>query len=746
MQRFAFASLAILPPLALAQQAGDSLSTVVITAQKRSEALQQAPLSVTALTDAQLEQMGVHTLADVARQAPGLNVVSSGPGQNILIIRGVSSTAGTAGTVGYYLDDTPISASSNASLLSLRGLIDPSLFDLARVEVLRGPQGTLYGSSSMGGTVRYVTRQPDMRRTGVKASVTLSETDGGWNREGNAVLNLPLMENRLAGRLAVFYRREAGYIDRYPIDPNNYLGIAPSGQKQEDVNTEKTTGFRAMLKLRLDNQLDISGSLFKQKMRLGAPFQIDAPPGGKGALIQTRLMPEPSVQDSTLGNLTLRKGFANGELVATSSYYHREVQVAEDASKVFYYFLSPDPQTYVYPLLMTGRYINREWTQEVRYASDWSGPFQLIAGAFYHKVNAPLASSIPVTPGYNEAFGTDIGTFFDGARQATVSERAWFAEGSYRFLPAWTARVGLRAFRISQTFAQQGDGFLNGGPSSVVSDSRDKGYNPKFNLSWQIDRDLLLYATAAKGYRQGGPNNPAPANVCGKEVAGLGLSDSALVRFGADTLWNYELGLKSEWPQQRLTVNGALYYIDWNKVQQQIVLDCGFNITVNFGSAKSKGGELEIAYRPTTQLTLRATGNYTSATLDDDVPGTGAHRGDALLDVPRWNGSISADYNWPLRTGLQANARIDTSYSGSADTLYEPDSPFRRRGGYALSNLRFTLENKSQHWIAAFFVNNLFNRYGQTGLPVAISADLPATRRLAITRPRTVGVSLSYVY
>src|SRR5471030_3091354 len=249
---------------------------VIVTAQKRAEALQTVPISVTALDAQDLSKMGVEHLSDLAREVPGLTVVSSGPGQNILIMRGISSAAGTAGTVGYYLDDTPISASSNASLLSQRGLIDPSVFDIARVEVLRGPQGTLYGSSSMGGTIKYVSTQPDLNHLSGKTDVTLSHTEGGgWNKEVNATLNIPLLDNRAALRIGVYDRNQDGYINRYPIAGNDILAVAPGSAAQDGVNAEHTKGVRAMLRMLFDDQWSATVSYYYQHMLLDAPFQID---------------------------------------------------------------------------------------------------------------------------------------------------------------------------------------------------------------------------------------------------------------------------------------------------------------------------------------------------------------------------------------------------------------------------------------------------------------------------------------
>ncbi|MDR3509703.1 MAG: TonB-dependent receptor [Caulobacteraceae bacterium] len=743
-----------------AKAAQDSGAEIVVTAQKRAQSVQKVPISVSAFTEQRLERSGVENVSDLARIAPGLAVSSAGPGQNVLIVRGISSTAGSAGTVGYYLDDTPISASSNASLLAQRGLLDPSLFDLSRVEVLRGPQGTLYGSSSMGGTIKYITNQPEMNNYHVKLSGTVSGTEGGGpNASASGVVNIPLVQDKVAARVTAFYRYQGGYIDRYQIDPNNYLAVKPNSTVKRDVNTENTEGFRAQLRIQPDDSLSITPSIFYQYTRLGAPFQFDEGPGTFHNLIQTRDVSEVSDQRSVLGNVAIHKSFPKFEITSSTSYYDRKVIINEDVSKVLDYFYGPDglikanAQSYAYPAVMTGNYENKEFTQELRFTSKFNGPLQFIGGLYFHRTFAPLESAIPVPPGYNTAFESPFGdsTIYHGVRKATLQETAGFGEATLQLGYGFAATAGFRAFDVDQRFFQEGDGVLNGGHSlTPYTHSSDQGVNPKFNLSWQIDPDHMVYLTAAKGYRPGGPNNPAPPNVCGAEVQGLGLSDSQLSRYNPDSLWNYEAGAKTTWLDHKLTINGSVYYIDWSDVQQQLDLKCGYNITANFGKAVSKGAELEVDLRPIEGLRLSAGVGYTNATLSNDVPGPDkdhptARKGDWLLDVPHVNGSVSAEYTRPIVDDYSGFGRVDVSYVSTSHALYDRSSPYYRRGDYSITNLRLGVE-KGAAWEAVLFVDNLFDKIGETGLPVAIGADLPTTRRIATTRPRTVGLTLNYKY
>jgi outer membrane receptor protein involved in Fe transport len=723
------------------------VSEVVVTAQKTSENVQRVPISITTLTGDQLERLNIHTLEDLSRQVPSLIVVSAGPGENELIIRGISSTAGTTSTVGYYLDDTPLQPSSNAALLSQRGAIDPSLLDVQRVEVLRGPQGTLYGSSSMGGLVKYVTNQPNLDRFEYKVAGQAGGIDGGGAVGlATATVNMPIVSDKVAARATVYYQYGGGWIDRHEIDPHNYLGVAPNGPVKSDVNTESNTGARLQLRFQPDATLSITPSIFYQYMRLGAPFQVDVPPGSLHNLIQTRDVSEATDQRSMIANLAIHKQFPLVELTSSTSYFERSVKLREDVSKVLDFFFTP-PQTFVFPDTMTGNYQNKEFTEELRGTTNLAGPFQLIAGAYYHRTFAPLASAIPDPAGYDAAFGSPFGgqEFYAGTRKATLEEKAVFSEASLKLGHGVTARAGVRWFDVDQRFFQTGDGLFNGGFSAVSSRSSDHGVNPKATLEWQIDPTKMVYATASRGYRPGGPNNPAPAAVCGGNLAALGLSQSALTRYAPDHLWNYEAGAKTSWLDHKLTINGDAYYIDWEQVQQQIVLNCGFNITANFGGAISKGLEFETTYRPTKALTLTGGFGYTDATLTKSVPGTGALKGDPLQNTPHWNAAGTAEYRRRLTNELTGFGLVSVTYTGDSNALYDRTSPFYLKKGFTLVNLKLGVDHLSQ-WETALFVDNLFDKIGETDLPTAISADLPTTRRFAVTQPRTIGVSLSYKY
>jgi iron complex outermembrane receptor protein len=719
-----------------------TLDNIVVTATKRAETAQTVPISMTALSGAELERRGVGSLSDLARIAPSLSVTSSGPGSNNLVIRGISSSAGSAATVGYYLDDVPISASSNAALLSTRGVIDPALFDVERVEVLRGPQGTIYGSSSMGGTIKYVSVQPDTEFFDAKVKLDASNTHtGGFNGNLSGSVNIPIKQDVMGLRVSAYTRYDDGYIDRYGIDPDNPLA-ADTRVKKNNVNTYQTSGIRAALLIKPDESLSITPSIIYQHVKLGSPFTYDKIPGTDSNPYQVRDVDERNVQKSMIANLSVIKHFDAVDLTSSSSYFTREFDIRDDSTKVINYFFG----TPLYPTTMYGLYKNKEFTQEFRATSQFTGPFQVTGGVFFHNVRAPLSSSIPYPEGFNETLGTPFpgySTIYAGARYATLKEYAVFGEASYAFTDKLKASVGIRGFKVDQTFEQSGDGLLNGGYSTVRNTSSDRGATPKYTLQYQLTDDRMVYATVSKGYRPGGPNNPAPAALCGAEVSGLGLSETQLSKYGPDYLWNYEAGFKTAWLDRRLQVNASLYHMDWKDVQQQIVLGCGYNITANFGSAVSDGGELEINYLPTNDLTLSLGAGYNDAHLKNDVPGTPAKDGDRLTNVPRFSGSASGEYRFPVNDTYEGFMRGDISFVGNSTFLYDQTSPFYRRGGFATTNLRTGIRGGNGVDLSVY-VTNLFDKRGETDLPTAISADLPSTRRVALNLPRTVGVTVEY--
>src|SRR5580692_8097917 len=559
---------------------GSEIPDIVVTARKTTERLQDTPMSVVVITADTIEKTSATTLEDLGRETPGLTVVSAAPGQNQVILRGLSGN----NTVGFYLDDTPLSIGIGNAVQPTNFDMDPALFDLDRVEVLRGPQGSLYGASYFGGTVRYITNQPNLTEEHVTAKVTASGTeDGGFNEEVDGLINQPIVPGYLAVRAMLFDRNNSGYIDQHPTDPNNYLAVLP-GPVDRDINTEQTFGGRIAIKAKPIDKFSATLAAYYQHMDLGAPFTFDSPPGSFSDPIQSRLVREPSTDQVQLYTLTLQGDVQPVSITSSTSYMDRYVLNAEDDSKDLYYFF---PQGAVYPSTLYAEAGNHNFVEEMR-ASGGGGPVHGVVGLFYAHAVAHGILNWPTTPQYEAAFGSEP-VYYNWNDFLDV-QKAAFGELNIDLAPGLQATLGDRIYRQSQRYGVYINGVLNGGVTTPASYSTSEvsGTTPKYGLSYHITPDAMTYATVSKGYREGGPLFPFPST-CNGDLANLGLS-GAPTAYKPDSIWNYELGAKTEWLDHRLTINGAVYYIDWTNIQQTITLPtCSFVFTGNFGTASSKG-------------------------------------------------------------------------------------------------------------------------------------------------------------
>ena len=396
--------LAYADPAALEgpDQSGGALQEIVVTARKTTERLQDIPMSIAVVTSEGIEKTGAITLEDLGREVPGLNIVSAAPGQNMITLRGLSGN----NTVGFYLDDTPLSVGIGNAVQASNFDMDPALFDLDRVEVLRGPQGTLYGASSFGGTVRYITNQPNLSEPHVAVKTTLSDTvGGGFNQEIDALVNQPLIPGYAAVRAMVFERDNSGYIDRYPTDPNNYLAVLP-GPIDRNINTEHTHGGRIAIEAKPTDSFSATLAAYYQHMDLGGQFTFDSPPGSFSDPIQSRLVPEPSTDRVSLYTLTLQGDVRAVHITSSTSYLDRYVFNAEDDSKSLNYFY---PQPQVYPSTLYAENGNHDFVQEVR-GSGSVGPVHGVAGLFYAHAVTYGTLNWPTTPNMSPALAVTLFT------------------------------------------------------------------------------------------------------------------------------------------------------------------------------------------------------------------------------------------------------------------------------------------------------------------------------------------------
>jgi iron complex outermembrane receptor protein len=739
------------------------LQEIVVTAEKRESTVQKTPISITAISGADLQAEGLSDMTSVAQQVPGISFKTSGPGQTEFEMRGLTSTGGESPTVGFYLDDavlTPAAMAQNG-----KTVIDPSLFDLSRVEVLRGPQGTLYGAGSMGGTIKLVTNQPDPHAFGANVEVIGSDTTGrgGFNHTENVMLNIPLMQDVVALRLVGTDKYIDGWIDRkvlspFPVEVNNStargdVAGAPVAQDHRHSNTERLQAGRASLLIQPTDRLSITAGFMHQSLTQDGPNTIDSPPLNE-VHYQPFDVPEPFEDKFDLYTLTGKYNFDSFQLVSATAYWDRQqnqTQVISEAMQDYIGGFFGPPAAW--PFSSTGTVTEsgntwfglgagtiteddytRQFSEELRLASTGNDPLQWLVGAYYSSFGATshVYSFYPATPyGFNGDFGTT--NLADNHRKVDIDQYAAFGEVSYLLPNHLKASLGARYYQYHSNSVTSVSGVsANGTSNPLFGLAQNSGATPKLDLAFIPDDNTTVYATMSKGFRPGGPNSPIPVPPC---------PSAAPTQFGPDSVWNYELGEKLRFFDSRVSVNGAIYYEDWTGVQQQVAPKCGFKFTANAGKAKVYGAELEVAVVLMPGFVLSQNAGYTHATNSTTLPAAGVVAGQRLLDVPEVTANTSLSYRQPLEDGKNLVARLTNSYVDSIQ-----DITFTRNTlpAYDLVGLRLGVE--TIHWSAFLFADNLTNKMALLSDTGALSANISILNRVATNQPRTIGADLNFKF
>jgi iron complex outermembrane recepter protein len=758
------------------------LQEVVVTAEKRSSTVQDTPISITAITGQDIEARGVSDFTTLAQSIPGISMKASGAGQTEFEMRGMTSSGGNSATVGFYLDDTPLSAPAAAQ--NGKVVIDPNLYDLNRVEVLRGPQGTLYGSGSMGGTIRLITNQPDLQAFDVSGKQMLSDTDaGGFNYGENAMINFPLAEGIAALRLVGTYEHDSGWIDRkviangdFPLPNGNTRGdvlAAPVAQDFRGVNDEDVTALRASLLVRPVDWVDITPSFFYQKITQDGLSQIDSNPGIL-ANFQPYNQAEPFTDRFDLGGLNAQVHMGFADLTSQTSYWTRDEELRQDGSEELQFALAGVAPlfgcpTFTFsgacslgPTTPTPLENDTSWqtSEELRLTSNGTGPFQWLVGYYYSDFESDWDLYVPL-PGAAGFFGT--GNAFTQLQPTKIIQNSFFGEASYKITPDLKFTVGLRRYRYNNEVNTTVSGFLSSTGGDTIAQStnseHDQGLNPKFDLSYDLDKDLLLYATASKGFRPGGANQPIPTSglpgSLGQQCeSGTGPGSVSLQSlygttsfvpapdtFNPDSVWSYELGEKWRSDDGRVTLNGAGYFSQWNDAQQFVGLSCGFNFSTNTGDAHIYGGELELNALVVTGLVFSINGAYTHAQFVESsvLPGVVAANGLQVQDVPKYTWDVALSYAHPLTDGVGFIARAENMYTAGRT---EVTNALHTLPPYALTNLRAGVEGDK--WSAVLYASNVFNRVAWESYAFQINVGIPTFQRVTVAPPLTVGIDLTY--
>ena len=728
-------------------QPTSDLEEIVVTAEKRDSTVQKTPISMTAISGAELQSQGVTNLVEVAQQVPGVSFKTSGPGQTELEMRGLTSTGGESPTVGFYLDEaalTPPAMAQNGKVV-----IDPTLFDLNRVEILRGPQGTLYGAGSMGGTVKLVTNKPDLQHFGVNAEGIFSDTDGGgFNHTENAMLNLPLAQGIAALRVVGTNENLSGWIDRdvlnpFPLEVNNStqrgnVAAAPVAERFSDSNWETLRGGRATLLVKPTEALSVDLGILYQSIHQGGPNTIDVPPGNE-VHYQPFDVSEPFEDNFNLYTLNVKYDFNSFQVVsATSNWTRHQLQTQDISEAMQDYiggFLGP-PANFPFSTAAGGLGAgsiseddySRQVSEELRVTSTGNDPWQWLLGGYYSSFHA-TSHVYSYYDGFTALFGTN--NLADNHRLLALDQYAVFGETSYELPNHLKPTIGFRYFMYHSDSATSVSGVsANGTSATLFSNAQNSGVTPKFNLAYEPDENTTLYATIAKGFRPGGPNSPIPPPCT-----------PAPEQFGPDSVWSYELGEKLRLADSRVSVNGDIYYEDWSNLQQQVAPPCGYKFTTNAGKAKVYGAELEVAVVPVTGLTLSQSVGYTHATNSTTLAEANVVSGERLLDVPEVTSNTTATYRYalPVSQPLNLIVRVSNSY---VDSIQDITYARNTLPSYDLVNSRIGVE--ADRWSAMFFVDNLTNKVALLSDTGALSANVPIFNRVATNQPRTFGVDLNY--
>jgi outer membrane receptor protein involved in Fe transport len=730
---------------ALTPQANE-LEGIVITADKRPEDIKEVPVSVTVLSGAALESQKIENYDDLARVVPGLAVNDAGaPNLTRLTLRGISSATGTA-TVGIYLDDISLTIPN----LFFTGTTLPQLFDLQDAEILRGPQGTLYGASSLGGTIRFTSVAPRMNTFEGSVRTDLADTNAaGFDYLVQGVMNAPLIEDKMALRIGVQSSDDAGYVNR----------IGAAGAVYKGVNDDRTTSGRATLLIEPTQDLTIKPALLWQMFSTDGTdaFDLALPPHE-----QQKLTGEPDTDRLLVPSLTIDAGLHEVSLISVTSYVSRTNDRIQDGqaynSEYLASVLDPDyGSTFDAIGALPGPYSNkvssRQWSEELRLRSNSTiqagRPYEWQIGVYYFDQNIRTLDDEYVT-----GLATTLEDLFPGQDPSTVlgaplvndelgyfhyhnlqREEAIFGEGSYELLTGLKATFGFR-----QSFAHTEYNLLEGGwlalglPAAYSKGDTEQPFTPKVALTYDLNQDATVYATAAKGFRLGGAGAPLPSS-CAASLSSYGLS-GADNSYGPDSLWSYEGGAKLRLFGDRLSVNADGFYIDWSNIQQSLYLpSCGYEATVNAGDARSYGGELETTLHVTRNLSLGFNGSVDDAKITQAAPGTGASDGDWLLGVPKYNFSVDVDDRYPITPALRGYFHTDIDRVGDSYGSFDITDPDYSRSAYTTVNMNLGVE--AERYDLSIFARNLLNNDTIIQRPALLFINQGVT-----IRPRTVGLSL----
>ena len=767
-----------------------SLEVIEVTATRRSGSIQAAPLNITALDADVMKDQNISELADVARWVPGLTITDQGGRSGSpIIVRGLntnsSGPSSDGGTVATYINEIPVS-------------VDMRLVDVERVEVLIGPQGTLYGACTLGGAIRYMLKEPELDFISgeVFGDVFQTQESDSVGGETGFIFNLPLIEDKLAVRTSLNIYEDPGFIDyaytvREPgvsiTDPDwtNLDAVNSNLKNVKDANGETTTTGRISLRYKANESFEGTLNYFYQKQDTEGRSIVHHNSLNENNGLNDRIgkyesayrFEEPREKEDQLLSLELKADLGFAELVSATGISHFEADGQRDQTDLLIRL------DYGYEEFPSFSAFTREldevdtFTQELRLVSQSDSDLSWIVGGFYNKTDTD-ASSREFTPGFDQ-FAVDN---FGGAQLrpdsleyleitgSKVTESALFGEVGYQVTDKFDITIGARFYeydvesKAAFDFPLANTLYEGAAPDAISvnfeeNEAGDNGNLFKFNAKYQFTDSVMAYATISEGFRIGGSNGlvPCPTPLPEDQQTGCGTPDEML--YDADTTTNYELGFKSTWMRSQLHFNAALFNVDWDNAQIAGATTVGqLPYLSNAGSANAKGIEIATRAILSDSFTAYATYAYTKAELTSDAPylfnadGTdGAKDGDRLPGSPEHQFSMGINY----QTEVFNDKTLDINYGLTAQSDVISKVGLRDNGealpGYSLSNISAKLT--ADAWSTTLYVDNLFNKYAVTSvrrsdadITTANGADIQRNYGYYINRPLTVGIKFNYKF
>ena len=763
-----------------AAQAQADIEEITVTATKRESTIQDVPFSINVQTQQDIQRSGATDLEELSRNIAGLTVQNLGPGQSQVAIRGVSAgqivrdQPGVKEQVGVYLDESVISLSLFTP--------DFDLYDLNRVETLRGPQGPLFGSGSVGGTIRYITNAPNVDQFEANAELDVNTvTDGETGYGVKGMVNIPLAEGSSALRLVGYTTEYAGFIDARRED----------GSIKEDVNGGNRTGARAAITFGGDNwsltprvvyqELTTDGFNRQEQFNLYAqPHTTTRPPVQLGERQQHLLLDEEFSDETTLADVVLDVGFNAFDLTVAVSQLERDILVSRDASaltgSVSVDLGYTDAQATL-PSNLRDTTDLSQTTFEARISSSGDNALQWLGGVFWSDVDRVYAQRLP-TPGYQAATddpnnfgpgtsaavanGYDLDSPFNSDLPYSIEQMAVFGEVSYDFTDAFTMTLGGRWYDFDESRTITSGGLFANGDSGTLDETSSDGFNPRVLASWDVSDNVTLNGQVAQGFRLGGVNDPLNPALCTPEDA---------ARFGGfqayedETMWNYEIGMKSTW-DNGVVFNAAAFYSDIEDLQ--VTLDagsCSSRISFNVPDAHTAGIEFELSASPVEAFEFSIAGSILESEFDSSVPdastpGTvlgGVREGNRLASVPEFQVAATGSYFFPLGN---SNGFLSATVHHVGDRITQPSDqedgagtftsglPYAGATGdevtevdllldpYTIVNVNLGVEWDT--WSAALYVHNV----GDENANLSFDRERGGRARLGFrtNKPRTIGV------